>query len=320
MTRQPTMDREISRGVAFGLAAYVSWGCFPLFFALFQGVPAFEILTHRVIWSCLFLAGLITLMHRWQPIRQALTEPRRLGRVLGCALLIATNWGLYIYAVESHRVFQASLGYFLTPLVNVALGMLVLRERMAMLQGIAVAIAGVAIAIQLMMLGELPWISLVLAFSFGTYGLLRKQVPLDGLSGLFVETLLLLPFGLMTLSWLSAVDQSHFHDTPRTTALLIASGIITALPLLAFAGAARRLKLATLGFLMYLNPSIQFFLALLVFQEPLAPSQLATFMLIWTGLALYSWSAWHDRSRSEISSRRGATSSTKPRRHRQADP
>ncbi|SDJ80340.1 EamA family transporter RarD [Billgrantia gudaonensis] len=304
MKRPLTTDREARRGVAFGLGAYVTWGCFPLFFALFQGVPAFEVLAHRVIWSCLFLAGLITLMRRWEPIRQALSAPRRLGRVLGCALLIATNWGLYIYSVESHQVFQASLGYFLTPLVNVALGMLVLRERMAMLQGIAVAIAGFAIAIQLMMLGELPWISLVLAFSFGTYGLLRKQVPLDGLSGLFVETLLLLPLGLMAVSWLSMIDQSHFHGTPRNTVLLIASGIITALPLLAFAGAARRLRLATLGFLMYLNPSIQFFLALLVFQEPLAPSQLATFVLIWTGLALYSWSAWQDRPRSEGSTRR----------------
>ncbi|WP_163557217.1 EamA family transporter RarD [Halomonas sp. NO4] len=295
----PTLspDREAAQGVAFGLAAYVMWGCFPLFFALFQGVPAFEVLIHRVIWSCVFLVGLITLMRRWAPIRLALAEPRRLGRVLGCALLIATNWGLYIYAVESRQVFQASLGYFLTPLVNVALGMLVLRERMAALQGVAVAIAGVAIAIQLMLLGELPWISLVLAFSFGTYGLLRKQVPLDGLSGLFVETLLLLPLGLVALAWLSSVELSHFLEAPRTTALLVASGVITALPLLAFAGAARRLRLATLGFLMYLNPSIQFFLALLVFREPLAPTQLATFVLIWTGLALYSWSAWQGRTR-----------------------
>ena len=290
-------ERDAAQGVAFGLAAYVTWGCFPLFFALFQGVPAYEVVIHRVIWSCVFLAGLITLMRRWAPIRRALAEPRRLGRVLSCALLIAINWGLYIYAVESHRVLQASLGYFLTPLVNVALGMLVLRERMAALQGVAVAIAGVAIAIQLLLLGELPWISLVLAFSFGTYGLLRKQVPLDGLSGLFVETLLLLPLGLAALAWLSAAELSHFLAAPRTTALLVASGVITALPLLAFAGAARRLRLATLGFLMYLNPSIQFFLALLVFREPLAPTQLATFVLIWTGLALYSWSAWQGRPR-----------------------
>ncbi|TDO02962.1 MULTISPECIES: EamA family transporter RarD [Halomonas] len=289
--------QETGRGVAFGLTAYVMWGCFPLFFALFQGVPAFEILLHRVIWSCLFLVGLVTLLGRWSPIRRALAEPRRLGRVLGCALLIALNWGLYIYSVETRHVLQASLGYFMTPLVNVGLGMLVLRERMARLQGVAVALAVLAIAIQLVMLGELPWISLVLAFSFGTYGLLRKQVPLDGLSGLFVETLLLLPLALMALGWLAQAELSHFLDDGRTTSLLVASGVITALPLLAFAGAARRLRLATLGFLMYLNPTIQFVIALLVFHEPLAVPQLVTFVLIWIGLALYSWSAWQSRPR-----------------------
>ncbi|MGR4068310.1 EamA family transporter RarD [Billgrantia sp. C5P2] len=300
MPLQSLSDREAARGVGFGLAAYVMWGCFPLFFALFEGVPAYEILVHRVIWSCLFLVVLVTLLKRWDPIRKALAEPRRLGRVLGCALLIAINWGLYIYAVESRQVFQASLGYFLTPLVNVALGMVVLREAMTGVQRIAVLLAGSAIAIQLLLLGELPWISLTLALSFGTYGLLRKQVPLDGLSGLFVETLLLLPLGLMALAWLSAAELSHFLGESGITLLLIASGVITALPLLAFAGAARRLRLATLGFLMYLNPTIQFFIALLVFREPLSPTQLATFLLIWVSLALYSWSAWNTRTRSPL--------------------
>ncbi|SDO08942.1 chloramphenicol-sensitive protein RarD [Halomonas shengliensis] len=298
MTTTPiAADKEARQGVIFGLAAYTMWGCFPLFFALFEGVPAFEILIHRVLWSCLFLVGLVTLLGRWAPIREALGQPRRLGRVLGCALLIAFNWGLYIYSVETRHVLQASLGYFMTPLVNVALGMLVLRETMHRLQAVAVGLAALAIALQLVMLGELPWISLALAFSFGTYGLLRKQVPLDGLSGLFVETLLLLPLGLITLGWLTQAELSHFLGDTRTTLLLIASGVITALPLLAFAGAARRLRLATLGFLMYLNPTIQFFIALLVFGEPLSGVQLATFVLIWTGLALYSWSAWQSRPR-----------------------
>ncbi|QFU01578.1 EamA-like transporter family protein [Halomonas sp. THAF5a] len=289
--------RDSGQGVAFGLAAYAMWGCFPLFFALFEGVPAFEVLTHRVIWSCAFLAGLITLLGRWSPVHEALARPRGLGRVLGCALLIALNWGLYIYSVETRHVLQASLGYFMTPLVNVALGMLVLRERMARLQGVAVGLAVAAIAIQLVVLGELPWISLALAFSFGTYGLLRKQVRLDGLSGLFVETLLLLPLALMMLGGLAQAGLSHFLIEGRTTLLLVASGVITALPLLAFAGAARRLRLATLGFLMYLNPTIQFAIALWVFHEPLTPTQLATFVLIWIGLALYSWSAWQTHSR-----------------------
>ncbi|MFY0988908.1 EamA family transporter RarD [Halomonas sp. C05BenzN] len=289
---------ETGKGVTFGLTAYILWGCFPLFFALFEGVPAFEVLIHRVIWSCVFLVGLVTLLGRWAPIHQALRQPRRLGRVLGCALLIALNWGLYIYAVETRHVLQASLGYFMTPLVNVALGMLVLREAMHRLQAVAVGLAALAIVIQLGLLGELPWISLALAFSFGTYGLLRKQVPLDGLSGLFVETLLLLPLGLLALSWLGQAGLSHFPGDIEISLLLVASGVITALPLLAFAGAARRLRLATLGFLMYINPTIQFFIALLVFREPLSTVQLGTFLLIWTGLALYSWSAWQSRPRS----------------------
>ncbi|MCK2183110.1 EamA family transporter RarD [Halomonas getboli] len=289
-------DNGAAQGVGYGLAAYLMWGCFPLFFALFDDVPAYEILVHRVLWSCVFLAGMATVLRRWQPVRAALSRPRRLGRVLACAVLIAANWGLYIYAVETHRVLQASLGYYLTPLINIALGMLVLRERMSRVQGLAVGLAAAGIALQVVLLGTLPWISLVLALSFGTYGLLRKQVPLDGLSGLLVETLLLLPLGLVALGALGQAGLSHFLGDSRTTLLLVACGVVTALPLLAFAGAARRLRLSTLGFLMYLNPSMQFLIALFVFGEPLEPTQLATFVLIWIGLALYSVSAWQRRA------------------------
>ncbi|WP_249976136.1 EamA family transporter RarD [Vreelandella olivaria] len=289
------------KGVMFGLTAYTMWGCFPLFFALFDGIPAFEILIHRILWSCLFLVGLISVLRRWPPVVAALVHPKRLGRVLACALLIAFNWGIYIYAVESKQVLQASLGYFLTPLVNVALGMLVLREIMARLQLVALGLASLAIAIQFVMLGELPWISLLLGLSFGSYGLFRKQIPLDGLSGLFVETLLLFPLALMALTWLSWQGESHFSHDTFTSILLMVSGVLTALPLMAFAGAARRLRLSTLGFLMYINPSIQFLIALLIFGEPLGMVQLATFMMIWAGLALYSWSSWQSRTRQAVS-------------------
>ncbi|WP_404364375.1 EamA family transporter RarD [Marinobacter sp.] len=287
-----TTTPEATKGAIFGLSAYSMWGCFPLFFALFEGVPSYEVLIHRIIWSSIFLAVVVTLLRRWPLIRNALAQPRKLGRVLACAVLIGINWGLYIYAVETHRVLQASLGYFLTPLVNVALGMLVLGERMVRLQAVAVGLAAVGILIQLFLVGTLPWISLVLAGSFGTYGLFRKQVELDGLSGLFVETLLLLPLGLLVLTWLSSLEASHFGENNRTTFLLMSSGIVTALPLLAFAGAARRLRLSTLGFLMYINPTLQFFLALWVFNEPLSAIQLASFVIIWTALGLYSWSSW----------------------------
>lgn len=288
---------ETARGVAYGIAAYAIWGCFPLFFSLLQGIPAWEILVHRVIWCCGFLVALITVLGRWDAIGAALSRRHGLGRVLACAVLIGANWGIFIYAVETRQVFQSSLGYFLTPLINVALGILVLKERMAALQRWAVGLAGFAIAIQFMLIGQLPWIALLLALTFGTYGLLRKQIALDGLSGLFVETLLLLPLGLLALAWLLITDNSHFLDDGMQSALLMASGVVTALPLMAFAGAARRLRLATVGFLMYINPTMQFLTALVIFEEPLSPVQLISFVMIWAALALYSWSAWRTHRR-----------------------
>jgi len=297
MQSKTPVNQETTKGVLYGLAAYTMWGSFPLYFALFEGIPAWEVLIHRVIWSCLFLAIVISLLKRWSTVMAALKQPKRLGFVLGCALFIAVNWGVYIYAVETRHVLQASLGYFLTPLVNVAMGLLILGERISRLQVVAVVLAAVAILYQFILLGELPWITLVLAFSFGTYGLLRKKVELDGLSGLFVETLLLLPLGLLTLAWLSAQGISHFTGSARSTLLLLSSGVVTAIPLLAFAGAARRLKLSTVGFLMYINPTIQFLIALYVFHEPLSTEKLISFVMIWVALAIYSWSAWAGRVR-----------------------
>ena len=292
---------DTTKGVVYGLGAYTLWGSFPLYFALFKGIPSWEVLIHRVIWSCLFLAVVISILKRWPPVVAALRQPRRLGYVLGCAVFIALNWGIYIYAVETRHVLQASLGYFLTPLVNVAMGLLILGERISRLQAAAVGLAAVAILYQLLLLGELPWITLVLAFSFGTYGLMRKKVELDGLSGLFVETLLLLPLGLLTLARLSSQGLSHFSDSTYSALLLASSGAVTAIPLLAFAGAARRLKLSTVGFLMYINPTIQFLIALYIFHEPLSTAKLVSFVMIWGALAIYSWSAWVGRSNREVS-------------------
>ena len=288
---------ETSKGVVFGLAAYTMWGSFPLYFALFEGIPAWEVLIHRIIWSCLFLGVVISLLRRWPAVMAALEQPKKLGYVFGCAVFIALNWGVYIYAVETRHVLQASLGYFLTPLVNVAMGLLILGERISRLQMVAVALAAMAILYQFILLGELPWITLVLAFSFGTYGLLRKKVELDGLSGLFVETLLLLPLGLLTLAWLVSHGISHFTEGTYSTLLLVSSGVVTAIPLLAFAGAARRLKLSTVGFLMYINPTIQFLIALYVFYEPLSTEKVISFVMIWVALGIYSWSAWVGRLR-----------------------
>lgn len=288
---------EARRGVAFGIAAYGMWGCFPLFFSLFHGVPALEILVHRILWSCAFLAVVVTLMRRWNALHQLFRQPRQILWIGGCALLIALNWGIYIHAVETGHVLQASLGYFMTPLVNVALGMLVLRERLSRWQMVAIGLALAAVLLQLIMLGKLPWISLVLALTFGTYGLLRKRVSLDALSGLLVETSLLAPLSLAVVLWLGWQGQSHFMDTPTITSLMLVSGVVTTLPLLAFAGAARRLSLSTVGFLMYLNPTLQFLLALWVFGESISAPQLTTFVLIWIGLGFYSVETWRQHRR-----------------------
>lgn len=293
--------RETGKGVAYGLSAYCLWGSFPLYFALFEGIPAFEVLVHRVIWSCAFLVVLISLLRRWLPVKAALQRPKELGYVFGCAIFIGINWGVYIYAVETRQVLQASLGYFLTPLVNVAMALVVLRETISRLQAVAVVIALVAILLQLFLLGFVPWITLVLAFSFGSYSLFRKKVALDGLSGLFVETLLLLPAGLLALAWLGHLGESHFTDGLGTVLLLVSSGAVTSIPLLLFAGATRRLKLATVGLLMYITPSIQFMVAVFVFNEPLSPGKLFSFMLIWVALAIYSSSAWFGRGRAAVS-------------------
>ncbi len=289
-------QREATLGVFYGLTAYLLWGIFPLYFTLFDPFPSWEVLIHRVIWSCVFLAIVISFLGRWQPVIDALKNPKSLGFVLACALLIAVNWLVYIYSVGTRQVLQASLGYFLTPLVNVALGMLILRERITVLQGVAIVLAALAVLYQLVLLGIFPWITLVLAFSFGTYGLMRKKVALDGLSGLFVETLLLLPFGLFAWAAISALGWSNWHQSGLNMILFVSVGIATALPLLAFAGGARRLSLSTIGFLMYINPTIQFLIARFVFEESLSSELLASFVVIWLALALYSGSAWFQRA------------------------
>lgn len=295
MSSISSTNREAGLGVFYGLTAYLLWGTFPLYFTLFDGIPAWEVLIHRVIWSCVFLALVISVLGRWEPVVSALKNPKSLGFVLACAILIAINWLVFIYSVGTRQVLQASLGYFLTPLVNVALGMVLLRERITLMQATAVVLAALAVLYQLVLLGIFPWISLVLAFSFGTYGFMRKKVSLDGLSGLFVETLLLLPLALMALAWISAINLSTFHRNPQTLLLFISAGIATALPLLAFAGGARRLRLATIGFLMYTNPTIQFLIARFVFHESLSSGLLTSFVVIWIALALYSWSTWFHR-------------------------
>ncbi|MES2819560.1 MAG: EamA family transporter RarD [Pseudomonadota bacterium] len=286
------------RGYLLGLTAYVIWGLFPLYFKAIASVPALEIIVHRVLWSA--LCGLLLLLlwkHPgwWGELRN---NPRRLAVLAASGTLIAANWLTYVWAVNNGRMLEASLGYYINPLLNVLLGMLLLGERLRPLQWLAVACAAAGVAQQVWQVGSLPWVSLVLALSFGFYGLIRKQAPVAALPGLVVETWLMLP---IALGWLllhptAVSSQASFWSTSQAL-WLAAAGPITLVPLLCFNAAARHLPYTTLGFLQYLAPTLVLLQAIFLFDEHLAPGTLMTFVLIWIGLALYSVDAWFNLRR-----------------------
>jgi chloramphenicol-sensitive protein RarD len=278
---------ETRAGLIYGVAAYLIWGLLPMYLRLLRAVPAAEVLGHRSLWSALLLVVLVVAVRQAGTIRAAAT-----GRVLALlavsAALISVNWLVYIWAVANARVLEAALGYFINPLVNVALGVAVLRERVRPVQAAAIALAAAGVAAMALGGGAL-WISLTLALSFGTYGLIRKTVAIDALGGLLIETLILAPFAAAALAWAWWDGSAAWGGSFRVDALLAFTGVVTAVPLLLFALAARRLRYATLGLLQYLAPSLAFLQAVLLFGEPLRPVHLVTFGLIWAGCAVYAW-------------------------------
>ena len=286
MTSQPSATRP-KGGILLGVGAYVIWGLLPLYFKLLGAVPAAQVLAHRIVWSVLLLAAIVLFLKRGGAIRAA-ARGRTLLLLMASALLIAVNWLVYIWAVQNGHVIEASLGYFINPLVNVALGVVVLREKVRRVQWVAVAIAGIGVAIMAASGGSALWISLVLALSFGTYGLLRKIAAIDALGGLFVETILLAPFACAVLVLATAQGDAAFGHDRGLDALLVLAGAITAIPLLMFAAAARRMPYAALGLLQYIAPTLQFAEAVLLFGEPLHRADALAFGLIWTGLAIYA--------------------------------
>lgn len=275
-------------GLLLGVAAYALWGVLPLYLHLLQAVPALQVLAHRVLWSLLLLAGIVVAIRRVRPIAAA-ARGRTLLLLTGSAGLIAINWLVYIWAVQNGHVLDASLGYFINPLVNVGLGVAVLGERLRRVQGAAIALAAIGVLLLVAHGGGALWIPLALALSFGGYGLLRKVAAIDALGGLTVETLLLAPASLAVLLWAAHAGTEAFGTSTRIDLLLIAAGAVTATPLLLFAAAARRLPYATMGLLQYIAPTLQFAEAVLLFGEPVLPVHVATFALIWSGCALYAW-------------------------------
>lgn len=280
---------ERRAGIAAGLGAYALWGLFPLYFPLLEPAGGIEIVAHRVIWSLLFVAGLLTVRRRWSLVRAAVADRRTVLVLAGAAVLIAGNWSMFVYGVNSGHVVETSLGYFINPLVSVLLGVAVFAERLRPLQWLAVGIAAVAVAVLTLDYGRPPWIALVLAGTFGAYGLMKKLVRVEAAPGLFVETALVALPAAGFLAVLQARGTGSFaaHGAGHAL-LLISSGVATAIPLLLFAAATRRVPLSTVGLLQYVTPLMQLAIGVFVDHEEMPPARLAGFAIVWLALGVFT--------------------------------
>lgn len=284
----PPAERLDRSGLIQGVGAYFIWGLLPLFFWLMRSVDTGEIVAMRVLWSLALLGVMVAMARRAPHLRAALRNRRAMLCLFASAALISGNWLVFMWAIQHNHVLETSLGYFLNPLVNVLLGVVILRERLARVQIVAIAVAGMGVAVLAVGAGSYIWISLTLAFSFGAYGLVRKIAPVEALEGLTLETVILMPFSIAYLWWLSGHGGLAFGAEFTTSTALVFSGIITAVPLLLFAGAARRLPYSTLGLLQYIAPTMGFISAVTFFGETPTTAHLICFALIWTGLAIYA--------------------------------
>jgi chloramphenicol-sensitive protein RarD len=284
------VSRDARAGVAFAGGAFLIWGITPIYWKQLQHVPALELLAHRIVWALVLVAVWMTLRRRWPDLVAAVRRPRTLVTLLASTCCIAVNWGLFIWAVNTDRVLSTSLGYYINPLVNVLLGLVVLRERLNRRQWLAVGLAAIAVAILTARVGHLPWISLGLAFSFGFYGLLRKTVAADAVVGLTFEAAALTPLCIAFLAWRERLGVAAFgHQGLGIDLLLVAAGAVTAIPLILFTLGARRLPLSTVGLLQYIAPTCTFLLAVFLYSEPFTVAHGIAFALIWTALALYTF-------------------------------
>ena len=279
-------DRQTRQGGYFALAAYCIWGVAPIYFKLVGHVQPLEIIAHRVTWSAILLMAVLALSGKLGELRLPI---KSLGWLLLSAMLLACNWLIFVFAVLNDQIIDTSLGYFINPLVSVFLGIFFLGERLRPLQWLALSIAFLGVMIQLVVLGHLPLISLALAFSFGFYGLIRKNLNLPAVSGLALETLIILPFALGYLAWQQAQGALAFSNLSlETDLLLVLGGVVTSLPLLFFAGAVTRLSLTTVGIFQYLAPSLTLLLAVFYFEEPFNRVQFATFFCVWVSIVIFT--------------------------------
>lgn len=284
-----TSDRSAPSGLAPAIGAYLIWGFLPLYLLLVRAVPAFEFVAWRIVWTLPICLAIVGLRRQGPDVRAAVADRRALGWLAVSSLLIGVNWLVYIWAIQSDEIYAASLGYYINPLLNVLLGTLFLGEKLSRIQWAAVALAALGVALLAESALTTLWISLVLALTFGSYGLVRRQIPVGSLPGLTIESALLFLPSLALAGWFAATQGSAFFVSPQLSALIVLGGFLTAIPLLLFAVAARRMAYSTLGFLQFLSPSIVFILGLTVFEQPLQKAQLACFACIWLAAAMFAW-------------------------------
>jgi chloramphenicol-sensitive protein RarD len=296
----PEQQQRTRQGILLAIGAYTMWGIAPIYFKSLSEVSPLEILSHRVVWSFFLLAFLLHLGRSWRNVRDTLTSKPKMTYLVATSLLVGANWLIFIWAVNANHMLDASLGYYINPLINVVLGMIFLGERLRKLQWFAVGLAAIGVLIQIVAFGSIPVVAIALAFSFGFYGLLRKKVSLEAQTGLFIETLVMLPAAAIYLLFIADSATSDLAANPMTlNLLLIAAGIVTTLPLLCFTGAATRLKLSTLGFFQYIGPSLMFLLAVLIYGEAFTTDKAVTFAFIWGALVIFSFDGLRHNKKSK---------------------
>ncbi|MBC2884816.1 EamA family transporter RarD [Ochrobactrum sp. CM-21-5] len=301
MTDQTISDARLSdgsRGFLMAFGAYALWGALPFYLKALSHVPAMEVVAHRVIWSVPVALVLLLLLGQFKGILNAVRQPRMLAMAALTAALITVNWSIYVWAVAHDQVMGAALGYYINPLFNVVLGGLFLGERLTKVQYVAVAFAFAAVLLLTVNAGGLPWVSLALPLTFGLYGFFRKSLPMPPLQGFTLEVLILCVPALGYIVWLAATGQDNFYAGPAfNVSLLLLAGPFTAIPLILYAGGAKLLRYTTLGLMQYMTPTMLFFFAIFIFGEPFSTTQLGAFVLIWLGLALYTWSTLSEHRR-----------------------
>lgn len=296
----PEQQQRTRQGILLAIGAYTMWGIAPIYFKSLSEVSPLEILSHRIVWSFFLLAFLLHLGRSWRNVRDTLTSKPKMTYLVATSLLVGANWLIFIWAVNANHMLDASLGYYINPLINVVLGMIFLGERLRKLQWFAVGLATIGVLIQIVAFGSIPVVAIALAFSFGLYGLLRKKVSLEAQTGLFIETLVMLPAAAIYLLFIADSATSDLAANPITlNLLLIAAGIVTTLPLLCFTGAATRLKLSTLGFFQYIGPSLMFLLAVLIYGEAFTTDKAVTFAFIWSALVIFSFDGLRHNKKSK---------------------